>query len=291
MSTTTATATGTDAVTLVADHTVDTPDQLQRRAHRALLPHVMSSEWTKLRSVRSTVWSLLATFGITVGLGAVFSWAYVNRYSQQSFIDRLTFDPTSRSLSGLFLAQLAIGVLGVLVISSEYGTGLIRTTFTAVPQRRTVLGAKVAVFGAVSLIVGLLSAFVAFFVGQAILKSRNVGVSIAEPSVLRAVLGAGLYLTLIALLGLGIGTIVRRTAGAIAVLVGLVLVFPLLAQALPSPWNNDIAKYLPSQLGGALFSVRSSPDDLSPGAALAVFALWLLTTYTIATILVTRRDA
>jgi hypothetical protein len=277
--------------TSVPGHTLETRGTAAIPARPALLPHVMRSEWTKLRSVRSTVWSLFATFGITVGLGALFSWAYVNRYNQQTLADRLAFDPTSRSLSGLFLAQLAIGVLGVLVISSEYGTGLIRTTFTAVPQRRTVLAAKAVVFGAVSLIVSMLSVFVAFLVGQAILSAKNVGVSLGGTSVLRAVLGAGIYLTFIALLGLGIATILRRTAGAIAALVGLVLVFPLLAQALPSPWNHDIAKYLPSELGDALFSVQSSPNHLSPGVAFGFAALWLITVYAIATVLITRRDA
>ena len=283
----------TTTVTVPSAHDpeLDSLDVAARPARPALLPHVMCSEWTKIRSVRSTVGSLFATFGITVGLGALFSWAYVNRYNQQTLTDRLTFDPTSRSLSGLFLAQLAIGVLGVLVISSEYGTGLIRTTFTAVPQRRTVLAAKAAVFGVVSLVVSMLSVFVAFFVGQAILNGKHLGVSLGDPGVLRAVLGAGVYLTVIGLLGLGIGTILRRTAGAIAALVGLVLVFPLLAQALPSPWNHDIAKYLPSELGDALFSVRPSPNHLSPGAALAVFAVWLITTYAIAAILISRRDA
>jgi hypothetical protein len=260
-------------------------------ARGALLPSVMRSEWTKLRSVRSTVWSLIATVVITVGLGAVFSWAYVNQYSQQTLAERLTFEPVSRSLSGLFLAQLAIGVLGVLVISSEYGTGLIRTTFTAVPQRRTVLAAKVAVFGVVALVVSMLSVFAAFLVGQAILSSQNAGTSLGAPSVLRAVVGAGIYLTFIALLGLGFATIVRRTAGAIGALVGLVLVFPLLAQALPSPWNHDIAKYLPSELGDSLFSVRSSPNHLSLGVALVFVASWLIATYTIATFLISRRDA
>jgi ABC-2 type transport system permease protein len=281
----------TAAATAVAPPNLETVDQLDERTRRAVLPRVMRSEWTKLRSVRSTVWSLLATFGITVGLGALFTFAYVNRYNQQTLADRLAFDPTSRSLSGLFLAQLAIGVLGVLVISSEYATGLIRTTFTAVPQRRTVLGAKVAVFGAVSLLVNVLSVFVAFLVGQAILSSKNIGVSLGDPNVLRAVFGAGLYLTFVALLGLGIATIVRRTAGAIAVLVGFVLVFPLLVQALPSPWNHNIAKYLPSEIGDALYSVRSSPNHLSPAGALGVAALYVIATYAIATVLITRRDA
>jgi ABC-type transport system involved in multi-copper enzyme maturation permease subunit len=286
MSTATATA-----ATPADDQTLEPLGQADRPARAALLPHVMRSEWTKLRSVRSTVWSLIATFGITVGLAAVFSWAYVNQYNQQTLAERLTFDPVARSLSGLFLAQLAIGVLGVLVISSEYGTGLIRTTFTAVPQRRTVLAAKAAVFGIVSLVVSMVSVFVAFLVGQAILSSKNVGASLGGPSVLRAVLGAGVYLTFIALLGLGIATILRRTAGAIGALVGLVLVFPLLTQALPSPWNHNIAKYLPSELGDALFSVHSSPNHFSPAGALALCAVWLVAIYAIATVLISRRDA
>ena len=113
-------------------------------------PAVVRSEWTKIRSVRSTVWSLFATFGITVGLGALFCFAYVRRYDHLNIRQRLTFDPTVQSLRGLFLAQIAIGVLGVLVISSEYATGLIRTTLTAVPQRRTLLAAKAVVFGALN---------------------------------------------------------------------------------------------------------------------------------------------
>jgi ABC-2 type transport system permease protein len=256
-----------------------------------LLPAVMHSELTKLRSVRSTVWSLIATFGITVGFGALFSWAYINRYSSQSLSDRLTFDPTAHSLRGLFLAQLAVGVLGVLVITSEYATGLIRTTLAAVPQRRTVLAAKAVTFGAVALVVSMISVFIAFFVGQSILGAKNVGVTLGDPHVLRAVLGAGVYLTIVGLLGLAIGTVVRRTAGAIATLFGLVLVFPLLAQALPSPWNHDISKYLPSQLGEAMFSVRPNADLLSPGTALVVAAIWLIASYALATILITRRDA
>ncbi|HEY3669915.1 MAG TPA: ABC transporter permease [Acidimicrobiia bacterium] len=273
------------------EYALDAFADSERRARPAVLPYVMRSEWTKLRSVRSTVWSLLATFGMTVGLGAVFSWAYVNRYSQQSLADRLTFDPTSRSLSGLFLAQLAIGVLGVLIMSSEYATGLIRATFIAVPQRRTVLGAKVAVFGAVALVVNMVSVFVGFLVGQAILSTKSLGVSLGDPGVLRAVAGAGAYLTFVALLGLGIATVLRRTAGSIATLVGFVLVLPLLVQALPSPWNHDIAKYLPSEIGDALYSVRSSPNHLSPAAALGVAALYLIATYSGAAVLITRRDA
>jgi ABC-type transport system involved in multi-copper enzyme maturation permease subunit len=258
---------------------------------RMLLPAVMRSELTKLRSVRSTIWSLVATFGITAGFGTLFTWAYINRYSSLSLREKLTLDPTAQSLRGLFLAQLAIGVLGVLVMTSEYATGLIRTTLTAIPQRRTVLAAKAVTFGVVALVVSMISAFVAFLAGQTILNGKSLGVTLGDPGVLRAVLGAGAYLTIVGLLGLALGTILRRTAGAIATLFGLVLVFPLLAQALPSPWNNDIAKYLPSRLGEAMFSVRPDNTLLSPGTALVVAVIWLVATFGLATFLLVRRDA
>jgi ABC-2 type transport system permease protein len=258
---------------------------------RMLLPAVMRSELTKLRSVRSTIWSLVATFGITAGFGTLFTWAYINRYSSLSLREKLTLDPTAQSLRGLFLAQLAIGVLGVLVMTSEYATGLIRTTLTAIPQRRMVLAAKAVTFGVVALVVSMISAFVAFLAGQTILNGKSLGVTLGDPGVLRAVLGAGAYLTIVGLLGLALGTILRRTAGAIATLFGLVLVFPLLAQALPSPWNNDIAKYLPSRLGEAMFSVRPDNTLLSPGTALVVAVIWLVATFGLATFLLVRRDA
>jgi ABC-type transport system involved in multi-copper enzyme maturation permease subunit len=258
---------------------------------QALLPAVMRSELTKLRSVRSTIWSLIATFGITVGFGALLCWAFINRYDQLNLRERLTFDPTQHSLRGLFLAQLAIGVLGVLVMTSEYSTGLIRTSLTAVPQRRTVLAAKTIAFGAVACIVSVASVFVAFLVGQAILGSRHLGVGLGDPHVLRAVVGAGAYLSFVGLLGVALGTILRRTAGAIATLFAVVLVIPLLAQALPSPWDSDISKVLPSRLGEALFSVRPDSDLLGPWTALIVMAIWLAATFTLATVFIVRRDA
>src|SRR5436305_6133408 len=136
---------------------------------RPLLLDVLHSEWTKLRSVRSTYWTLLAAAAVTIGLGAILSLFYINNYTTMSAADRAGFDPTSYALSGLFLAQLAIGVLGALVITSEYGTGMIRTTFAAAPQRRLVLGAKALVFTAVTLVTGAVSCLIGFFLSQAIL--------------------------------------------------------------------------------------------------------------------------
>jgi ABC-type transport system involved in multi-copper enzyme maturation permease subunit len=256
-----------------------------------LLGSAIASEWTKLRSVRSSVYTLGATVAITVGLGALLSWAFVHRFDRLGLAERVNFDATAHSVRGVFLAQLAIGVLGVLVISAEYTTGLIRPTFTTMPQRRTVLAAKTIVFGAVALVVAAISCFAAFAVGQMILSSKDLNVSITDPGVFRAVCGSTVYLVFIGLLGIALGTILRRTAGAISTLFGLILVLPLLALALPSPWNTDVSKLLPGEAGQAIMLVHHDPDFLSPGMGLLVCAVWLVSAYILAVILLNRRDA
>ena len=251
------------------------------------------SEWTKLRSVRSTVWALILTSGFTIGLGALFCWAYLNRRQERGdgAIRGLFFDPAAHSLRGVVLAQLAIGVLGVLVMSSEYTTGMIRTSLAAVPGRKTLLVAKTIVLGVTSLVVSMISVFIAFGIGQAILGRDHLGTSLVAPGVLRAVLGAGLYLIMIALFGLSIGTVVRRTPGAIATLFGIVLILPLLAQALPAPWDTRIARLAPLNAGQAMFSVRYDPDLLTPTKGLLVFLAWIVAAYVLALVLLSRRDA
>lgn len=253
------------------------------------------SEWTKLRSVRSTVWSLVLTSAFTIGLGTLFCWAYLHRREErgaaQNAVRALRFDPTARSLNGVVLAQLAIGVLGVLVMSSEYTTGMIRTSLAAVPNRRVFLLSKTIVLGVVGLVVAMVSVFMAFFIGQAVLAGDNLGTTLSAPSVLRAVLGAGLYLTLIALFGLSIGTIVRRTPGAIAALFGIVLILPLIAQAFPEPWDVRIGRLAPFNAGQAMFSVRYDPDLLTPTQGLLVFLAWIVVSYIVAMVMLSRRDA
>jgi ABC-2 type transport system permease protein len=242
-------------------------------SHHGALPHdrrpllldVLRSEWTKLRSVRSTYWTLLAAAAVTIGLGAILSVFYIHNYTTMSATDRAAFEPTSYALSGLFLAQLAIGVLGALVITSEYGTGMIRTTFAAVPQRRLVLGAKAIVFTAVTLVTGVASCLVGFFLSQAILSTHHLQTTIGAPGVLRAVIGGGLYLAVLGLLAFGIGAIIRHTAGAISTIFGLILVVPTIALFLPSSWSNQISPYLPSNAGRAIFSVTPEAHSLAPG--------------------------
>lgn len=264
-----------------------TPHEAPPPGAAAELRAVVGAEATKIRSVRSTMWTLLVAIIATAGIGSLICLARVSRWDNVSH----HFDKTMFSLRGVFLAQLAIGVLGVLVISSEYSTGMIRTTLAAVPQRRLLLAAKVIVFAVVAFAVALVGCFGAFFAGQAILASKHAGVSISSPGALRAVVGAAVYLTAIGLLGLALGVLLRRTAGAIATLFGLVLVLPALVSALPSPWDTNVTKYLPSDTGLALFSTRHTNDHLTTAAALAVLLAYVVVGLGVAGVALVRRDA
>ncbi|MFI5041621.1 MAG: ABC transporter permease subunit [Acidimicrobiales bacterium] len=253
---------------------------------------LLRAEWTKLRSVRSTMWSLLVTVAIIVGLGALFCAARVARADRLDPAEIRNFDPTGFSLNGIFLAQLAVGVLGVLVITSEYATGQIRATFGATPQRRLVLASKLLVFMVVVFVVGLVACFTAFFIGQGILSAKFHQASLGDPGVLRAVVGGAVYLSVLGALGIGLGTILRRTAGAIAVLVSLLLILPILVNFLPSPWSTDIAKYLPLQAGNAVFHVGGrASTDLSLWTGFAVFCAYAVVSVVVGAVLLTRRDA
>jgi ABC-type transport system involved in multi-copper enzyme maturation permease subunit len=222
----------------------------------------------------------------------LFCAARVSRWDHLDPGDIRRFDPTSFSLNGLFLAQLAVGVLGVLVISSEYSTGQIRATFGAMPQRLVSLAAKVIVFTVVVFIVGLVACGAAFGFGQMIFQAKHAGASLHNPTVLRAVIGGALYLAVIGVFGIGLGTILRRTAGAIAALVGFVLILPILVSFLPSPWNDDISKFLPGQAGGAIFQViPHDSNNLAPWAGFAVFCVYAVVSLVVGSVLLTRRDA
>jgi ABC-2 type transport system permease protein len=259
--------------------------------------NVLRSEFTKLRSVRSTYWTLFAAVIFTIGLGVL--GAFVVPAHLQAH-DRVTFDATRLSLSGVNLAQIAVGVLGVLIVTSEYGTGMIRATLSAVPQRRMVLAAKGVVFAAVALVVGLIASFVAYFVTQAILSSqhpaafagRQLQSSLSDPGVFRAVAGAGLYLAALGLLGLGLGAIVRVSAGAISALFGLLFVLPIFsAAALPQSWQDTINPYLPFNAGREIFTVHPDAGDLAPWAGFGVFCIYAAVALAVACVVISRRDA
>ena len=263
-------------------------------ARHIRMPSVLRSEWVKLRTVRSTMWSLGAMAVITVGIGTIAIIARSNNWHSLSLVDRLTFDPTRISLTGLFFSQLVIGVLGVLVMSAEYGTGTIRSTLAAIPNRPLVLAAKAAVFGAVAVIVGEVLSFSAFFVGQALVKAPAPHAALSQPGVLRAVAGAGLVLAVLGLLALGLATIIRHTAGAISTYVGLLLVLPILVQALPSSMNQAIGKFLPFNISDSMATVHHAADQgsaFSPWLGFAILCGYAVATLVIGGVLLVRRDA
>jgi ABC-2 type transport system permease protein len=236
---------------------------------------VIHSEWTKFRSVRSTLYTLGVAVVLAIGLGALFSGVIASQWDTFSPADRASFNPIEVSLNGSTFAQLAIGVLGVLLITGEYSTGMIRSSLTAVPKRLPMLWGKLSVFAGVVFVVSLATAFVAFFLGQALLSSADLNVSISSPGALRSVFGVAVYLTLAGLMGVAIGALLRNTAAGISTFVGLFFVFPPLTLLLPSSWTSKFVQYLPSNAGEAMYGATRRVDDaLSPGAGFLVLALW-----------------
>lgn len=253
---------------------------------------VVRSEWTKLRTVRSTYFTLGVAVLLSVGLGALIGLAVASNYHSMSPSDKLTFDPTSVSFFGMSLGQLAIGVLGILVITSEYGTGMIRTTLQAMPRRGWVLGAKALVFAAATVVVGEILSFAAFFIVQPILKGGPAPhASLGQPHVLRAVIGAGLYLAVTGLLALGIGAIVRNTAVSITVMVALYFVFPIVSNAFPSSIQNPLQEYLPTGAGQQVATVVRTAHTLAPWAGFGVMCAYAAVALLAAYALMRRRDA
>jgi hypothetical protein len=249
---------------------------------------VLKSEYGKLRSVRSSAYALGAAALFTVVLAAVIG-AFVPPHL--SAADRRTVDPVQLGLGGMHLAQVAVGVLGVLVVTAEYATGTIRATFAAVPRRRRVLAAKAVVVAGAAGAVGTASCFGAFFAFRAFLSVDAMSVSLGDPGVLRAVAGGGLYLAVLALLGLGVGAVLRTSAGATATLLGLLFVPALLVDLLPSAWRTTIGPYLPMQAGTQIFvAAPHEAHALAPWPGFAVFSAYAATALAAAFALVTRRD-
>lgn len=252
---------------------------------------VILSEWTKLRSLRSTVFSLLAAVVFVVGLAVLVPAVTVAHWPPRDVREAAGFDPTSRSLAGIFLAQLAIGVLGVLLMTGEYATGMIRATLAAVPARLPVLWAKAAVFAAATLAVMLPAVLGAFLIGQSILQSKHLQTGLGDPAVLRAVLGAALYLTVVGLLGLGLGALLRNTAGGISALFGVLFVLPIIVRFLPTSWSDPIDKYLPSTVGQVITHVHPDPAGFAPWTGFAIFCGYAAVVMALAAVRLRRADA
>ena len=252
---------------------------------------VLRSEWTKLRSVRSTFWALTMTVVLGIGLAAAISAAAAHGYPKSSVSGKLSWDPTAVSLSGMAVASLAIAVLGVLCISSEYSSGMIRTSLIAVPKRGRVLAAKSLVFAAVTFVVGECTSFVAFFVGQALISGHAPHAALGDPGVARAVAGTGLLLAALAVLSVAAGTLLRHPAAAVAAMIAVLFVLPGIAQALPDSWRNPVTEFWPTLAGGQITSVHIAAHTLQPWPGFGVMCLFVTIVYAIAWTLLDRRDA
>jgi ABC-type transport system involved in multi-copper enzyme maturation permease subunit len=251
---------------------------------------VLASEWIKLRSVRSTYWSIIASVILALGLSAAISAGNAHEYATMDLRDRLLFDPTSLSTAGLFFAQLALGVMAILVVSSEYSTGTIRTTFAAVPKRGYTLAGKTLLVGTISGALAIGLAFGGFFICQPIFHHYHLGVSIHAPHVFRAVIGGGLYITVLVLFAMGLAMIIRHTAGAITALVGTVFILPIVTQLLPDTWQRDFSRYLPANAGSQITSTVHDPKLLMPWPGFFVFVGWAILSLAVGWFLVRSRD-
>lgn len=267
-----------------------------RPAERVGFGHLMLAEWTKIRSVRSTVWSLAIFVVGTIGLTALFCWLTVHAIQTGRAPRRsadLLGDPVTFVLqTGIGFGQLAICVLGALTMTTEYSTGVIRASLLAVPKRLPVLVAKCVVFAGLIFVIAEIVVFVSFFVGKAIIHPV-VNVSLSQPNVARAVVGAGLYLTVLGLFALAIGALIRHSAGAIATVIGLVLVVgPLLGLLDSYDWGKHVHDWFPTVAGGFIRNVIPASDQvLSPWEGFAVFCGWTALLLAGGALLLKRRDA
>jgi ABC-2 type transport system permease protein len=252
--------------------------------------HVLGAELVKLTTVRSTYWALLVAFASNIGFAFLAAALLAPRLKPS---DLGHVDVVQLALAGLHLSQIAFGVLGALIITGEYGTGMIRTSFAAVPRRRTVLAAKALVFAAIALVTATLSSFAAYAAFLTALPTHTLtGTAFTDPGVTRAVLGGGLYLTVYGLLGLGLGALLRSSAGAIATLLGVLFVPPLLLDLLPGTWKTTVGPYIPMQAGTQIFvATRHEAASLAPWTGFGAFCLYAAVALVAGFVVINRRDA
>ncbi len=251
-------------------------------------PAILQSEWTKIRSVRSTVWTLALTFVATAGLGALLSLLTNNNFQEFTRNDKTPFDATGTAFSGIILGELAIIVFGVLAVGNEYSTGMIRVTLAAVPQRGTLLTGKAVVLGGLAFLVALVTAFVTFFLGQALLGDHST--DLGQPHVLRAVLGAALYLTMICLFSAGVTAMLHNQTLALGVLVPFFFLLSPILSAVPKV--RTLAHYFPDYAGSRMLLVFEQNDQpYGPWAGFAICLAWTLAALVGGALVLKNRDA
>lgn len=258
---------------------------------RVSLISVTHAEWIKFRTVRSTIMGYAVTVVLTLGLGALITTAIRGHWPTMDPLSKLAFDPVSTSLGGTLFAQFAVGVIGILFITSEYSSGSIRTTFAATPRRVQVAVAKVSVLVSVTAVVAEVVVFAAFLMGQRIYLGVVPTASLTSGAVLRSVILGGIYLTLLAALGFGVGLILRQQSAAISVFTSLLLIVPIIVFVLPQSWQTSITRYEPSALGHAMMSTTPPTNMFGPWAATIVLSGYVLAVFVVGVALLVRRDA
>ncbi|MFJ7153567.1 ABC transporter permease [Streptomyces sp. NPDC101118] len=258
----------------------------------AAAPAVLKSEWTKIRTVSSTTWTLISALVVTVALSAALSALMKSQFENLSDLERATFDPTLISFSGMVLGQLAMVVFGVMVVGTEYSSGMIRTSLAAVPQRAAFLFSKIAVAGLLALGVGLATSFLSFFLGQALLGTHHT--SIGEPNVLRAVIGAGLYMALIAVFSMGVTAMLRSSMLSLGILVPFFFLISQILSAVPKA--KEVARYFPDQAGAKIMQVvpnamGGDEAPYGPWGGLGIMLIWVAASLVGGYLVLKRRDA
>lgn len=250
--------------------------------------NLLRAEWTKLRTQPSAAWALLSTLASIVGFGILYSLVRETRPPRGAAA--ASFDPTAASLAGVNLAQIAIGVLGVLLVSNEYATGMIRSTIAAVPSRLPVLAGKATVMMLTTVVLCVPAVIAAFLSGQHVLARSHLDVTIGAPGVTRAVIGSALYLGAVGLLGLGLGALIRNTAGAVCTLIGALFGLQLLLGLMPTAVQDHLYRYLPGPAGIAVTAVTPDPDALAPWTGFGVFCAYTAVVLGLAALRLRRAD-
>ncbi|MFI8960780.1 ABC transporter permease [Streptomyces sp. NPDC053493] len=253
---------------------------------------VLQSEWTKIRTVSSTVWTLASALLVTVAMSAALCALMRSTFDNLSEVERATFDPTFLSFSGMVLGQLAMVVFGVLVVGTEYSSGMIRTSLAAVPQRASFLFSKIAVAGALALLVGLATSFLSFFLGQALLGEHRT--TIGADNVLRAVIGGGLYMGLIAIFSMGVATMLRSSMLSLGILVPFFFLISQILSAVPKA--KEVARYFPDRAGSQIMQVvpdamGSEKAPYGPWGGLGIMLIWVAAALVGGYLVLKKRDA
>lgn len=248
------------------------------------------SEWTKFRTVRSTIAGFVTFVGLTIGIGILITIAVGIDFVDHGRVGRAAFNATATSLGGVNLAQFAVGTIGILMVTAEYACGSMRTTLAAVPRRGRLVAAKALVLVASLLVICEATVFAAFSIGQSIYRSAHIAATFSQPGVTRAVLAAGLYLALLGLFGMGLGLILRTTAMSIVVYTSVLLIIPIVANFLPASWQSNFNKFLPLNLGRAMFTPTAITDSFSWLTATGLLVGYVVIVMGIGTLLLARRD-